>query len=152
MGFVRRVLLSPPWLALHALLVVVLVSFARLGWWQWGAAAGGFGGLRHLAYALQWWVFAGFAVFLWWRMVRAEMAPPTVGERDEPGALGPDAAPTEAEGTVHGGGANGTDLDDWASPALRAARRAAGPGPGPGADPDLVTYNRYLARLPRSDA
>ena len=25
---------------------------------------------RNLAYALQWWVFAGFAVFMWWRMVR----------------------------------------------------------------------------------
>jgi surfeit locus 1 family protein len=25
-------------------------------------------GLRNLAYALQWWVFAGFAVFMWWRI------------------------------------------------------------------------------------
>lgn len=30
------------------------------------------GGLkwRNAAYALQWWVFGGFAVFMWWRMVR----------------------------------------------------------------------------------
>ena len=26
-------------------------------------------GLKNLAYALQWWVFAAFAVFMWWRMV-----------------------------------------------------------------------------------
>ncbi len=26
--------------------------------------------LRNAAYALQWWVFAGFALWLWWRMVR----------------------------------------------------------------------------------
>ena len=26
--------------------------------------------LQNLSYALQWWVFAGFAVFLWWRTVR----------------------------------------------------------------------------------
>ncbi len=26
-------------------------------------------GLRNLAYALQWWCFGGFAIFLWWRMV-----------------------------------------------------------------------------------
>jgi ABC-type nickel/cobalt efflux system permease component RcnA len=30
------------------------------------------GGLswRNLAYALQWWVFALFAAYMWWRMVR----------------------------------------------------------------------------------
>lgn len=28
--------------------------------------------LHNLSYALQWWAFAGFAVFLWWRMVRDE--------------------------------------------------------------------------------
>jgi cytochrome oxidase assembly protein ShyY1 len=27
-------------------------------------------GLRNLAYALQWWVFAGFVGFMWWRIVR----------------------------------------------------------------------------------
>jgi cytochrome oxidase assembly protein ShyY1 len=27
-------------------------------------------GLRNLAYALQWWVFAAFVVFMWWRIVR----------------------------------------------------------------------------------
>ena len=28
--------------------------------------------LQNLAYAAQWWIFAGFAIFLWWRMVRDE--------------------------------------------------------------------------------
>jgi surfeit locus 1 family protein len=32
-------------------------------------------GLRNLLYALQWWVFGGFAVFLWWRWCRDEMTP-----------------------------------------------------------------------------
>ncbi len=32
-------------------------------------------GLRNLLYAVQWWVFTGFAVFLWWRWCRDEMAP-----------------------------------------------------------------------------
>lgn len=31
-------------------------------------------GLRNLLYAIQWWVFGGFAVFLWWRWCRDEMA------------------------------------------------------------------------------
>lgn len=34
------------------------------------------GGLawRNAAYALQWWVFAGFAAYMWWRMVRDDAA------------------------------------------------------------------------------
>lgn len=31
-------------------------------------------GLRNLLYAVQWWVFTGFAVFLWWRWCRDEVA------------------------------------------------------------------------------
>lgn len=34
-----------------------------------GSEGGGFR-LLNLSYALQWWVFAGFAVLLWWRMLR----------------------------------------------------------------------------------
>lgn len=32
--------------------------------------AGMFTGLRNFLYSLEWWVFAGFAVFVWWRYVR----------------------------------------------------------------------------------
>jgi surfeit locus 1 family protein len=32
--------------------------------------AGRFTALRNLLYALEWWVFAGFAGFIWWRFVR----------------------------------------------------------------------------------
>ena len=31
-------------------------------------------GLRNLAYALQWWVFAVFALFMWWRMSSEDVA------------------------------------------------------------------------------
>ena len=31
-------------------------------------------GLRNLAYALQWWVFAAFTVFMWWRMASENVA------------------------------------------------------------------------------
>ena len=30
--------------------------------------------VQNLAYALQWWIFGGFAVLLWWRLVRDEAA------------------------------------------------------------------------------
>lgn len=33
-------------------------------------AAGTFTAWRNLAYAVEWWLFAGFALFLWWRYVR----------------------------------------------------------------------------------
>jgi cytochrome oxidase assembly protein ShyY1 len=31
-------------------------------------------GLRNLAYALQWWIFGAFAVFMWWRMASENVA------------------------------------------------------------------------------
>ena len=36
--------------------------------------AGRFTALRNLLYALEWWVFAGFAGFIWWRYVRDAQA------------------------------------------------------------------------------
>lgn len=40
-------------------------------------------GLKNLAYALQWWVFGAFTVFMWWRMAREQVAaaPRLVGAR-----------------------------------------------------------------------
>lgn len=42
-----------------------------------------FTGWRNIAYAIEWWLFAAFAVFLWWRFVRdatGHRAEPTGGE------------------------------------------------------------------------
>ena len=36
--------------------------------------AGAFTALRNLLYAIEWWVFGGFAVFIWWRWCRDELA------------------------------------------------------------------------------
>ncbi|GEP35159.1 SURF1-like protein [Nocardioides szechwanensis] len=36
---------------------------------------GRFTALRNLLYAIEWWVFGGFAAFIWWRFVREEGAP-----------------------------------------------------------------------------
>jgi len=43
--------------------------------------AGTFTGWRNIAYAIEWWLFAAFALFLWWRFVRDATAP-----RREPSA------------------------------------------------------------------
>lgn len=34
-------------------------------------------GIRNLAYALQWWLFAGFVAFMWWRIVNEGAASPS---------------------------------------------------------------------------
>ena len=38
------------------------------------------------AYALQWWLFAGFAVFVWWRVVRDRYVLPRAWEDDDDSA------------------------------------------------------------------
>lgn len=57
--------------------------------------AGRFTALRNLLYALEWWVFALFAGFVWWRWVRDE----TGGDSDgEPASAGqPDDEPAPAD-------------------------------------------------------
>jgi len=49
--------------------------------------SGGGLALRNVSYALQWWLFAGFGLFLWWRLVRDEhLGRPGPGRPANPGA------------------------------------------------------------------
>jgi surfeit locus 1 family protein len=41
-------------------------------------------GLRNLLYAVQWWLFAGFVAFMWWRVVTEAPDPRTGGTEAEP--------------------------------------------------------------------
>jgi len=45
--------------------------------------AGSFTGLRNFLYGLEWWVFGGFAIFLWWRYVQELRSAPAEDEEDE---------------------------------------------------------------------
>lgn len=72
----RRFLLTPRWLALHALTVVLTIAFFALGWWQ--LKRGEAGNTRSFAYALQWPTFALFVCFMWWSIIRHERG------RDDP--------------------------------------------------------------------
>jgi surfeit locus 1 family protein len=66
-------------------------------------------GLRNLAYALQWWVFAGFAVFMWWRICADQLGrgrePDTAsGARlSDPAAESDDGAPLGESNAGHRG-------------------------------------------------
>jgi DNA-binding transcriptional regulator of glucitol operon len=122
---VRRVLLRPRWLALHALALVLVVACLVLGRWQLGRAFSG--NALSVGYALEWPAFAVFVVIMWWRIVRDALAPPT-----------PPAPPQEVEQQPQPGDA----LGDEDAPAAGAHGQADDEP-----DDELAAYNRYLARL-----
>jgi DNA-binding transcriptional regulator of glucitol operon len=72
---VRR-FLTPKWLLRHALAVVLAAACVRLGIWQWDVYHGVRGGFQNLGYALQWPLFAGAVVWVWFRLIRWEIRPP----------------------------------------------------------------------------
>jgi hypothetical protein len=101
----------------HAVAATLVVAFLALGWWQIGRAASG--NALSYAYAVEWPVFAGFVVFVWWKEVRRARA-----------------------------AAGGPPRHDAEPPPLRSTRPArVGPGYDDGDDEHLAAYNRYLAWL-----
>ncbi len=111
-----RRLVTPRWLGLHVLAVALVAAFLFLGWWQWGKGMET-KSLQSLAYGLQWPIFAGFVVFMWFKMVREELHPK------------PD--PSEEE-------AGGVDVSDLRTDPPTAVAVY---------DEELAAYNAYLARL-----
>ncbi len=115
-------LLSPRWLARHALLLAAVSVFAFLGWWQLSRAEGG--NARSIGYAFEWPMFAIFAVYWWARTIHLERHPPA--ETTHPAVL--------------------TDSpDDLAEAQVR--RDAIEEEP----DGELDAYNNYLAQLHAQD-
>ena len=78
-----RRFLTLRWIRYHVLMVVLVVTFLALGWWQWTRGEGG--NARSYGYALEWPAFAIFVVVFWVRMIRDELKPPKP-EEDEPKA------------------------------------------------------------------
>lgn len=70
------------WCVAHLLLVVAILVMLRLGQWQWDRANSRTGGLQNYAYALQWPLFAVFAIVVYVKTMR---------EEDRRSALGADA-------------------------------------------------------------
>nr|WP_246300596.1 hypothetical protein [Actinopolyspora biskrensis] len=113
--------------------MAAVVAAGWLGWWQWERAHEAGGSFQNLGYALQWPLFGGFALFLWYQVVRTlngtephEEAEP-VAESADPGETGSSA------------------------PEAAGPRRSPVPPPAPPVtedeDPQLAEYNRYLAEL-----
>lgn len=51
-------------------MVVLVGAFLALGWWQLHRALGGNG--LSWAYTFEWPFFAGYAVYVWWRLLHDE--------------------------------------------------------------------------------
>jgi DNA-binding transcriptional regulator of glucitol operon len=125
-GFLAR----PRWIALHLLCVALVVTMVLLGRWQLIVSDEKHFSLQNFGYALQWWAFSGFTIWLWVRLVRDHAAPPRREARATP-AESAEPAPEQA-----------------------AYRRYVMPPAQPvdaEADPVLAAYNDYLARLAEKD-
>ncbi|MBW4702837.1 MULTISPECIES: hypothetical protein [unclassified Micromonospora] len=122
---------TPAWILRHVALVVLVTGFLALGWWQISRAASG--NTLSWAYAVEWPIFAGFVVFVWWREVRHTLRGPRAGS---PSTTAPDpsgaASPGPATPTVRR--------------PVRVTRVPAAPADGAD-DADLAAYNRYLTWL-----
>ncbi|WP_208760885.1 hypothetical protein [Micromonospora orduensis] len=128
-----RWLWTPAWIARHVAMVVLVVGFLGLGWWQISRATAG--NSLSWGYAVEWPVFAGFVVYVWWREVklaRRRAQGDAVADSAEVPAVEP--APADAAGS---------------RPAVRRPVRVARvPAAAAGAeDADLAAYNRYLSWL-----
>ncbi|WP_406041567.1 hypothetical protein OG799_34735 [Micromonospora sp. NBC_00898] len=120
---------TPAWIARHVAMVVLVVGFLGLGWWQVTRAASG--NSLSFGYAIEWPVFAGFVVFVWWREVRHTLRGTRIDR--------PTPAPPATAGSEPGAATAGV---------RRPVRVSRVPVPGDGADDgDLAEYNRYLTWL-----
>ena len=59
---------------MHSSVILTVVLFCRLGWWQWDRARSS-GGVQNIIYALQWPSFAIFGLVMWWKTIRDELNP-----------------------------------------------------------------------------
>lgn len=133
---VLRSLLTPRWLLLHVLFIVVTIATGFLAVWQWDRAHDAGGSFQNLGYALQWPLFGAFTIFLWIRVARMDL--------DSQAGEGAGTAEVSEVG-------ESTGVNPQGEVAQTRRRRPLVPPPAPRVDPDedpeLAEYNRYLAEL-----
>lgn len=119
----RKLLLTPRWLGLTALALVLIAAFIGLAYWQ--LQRGEAGNARSWGYAFQWPAFAIFVVYMWIRMLREDLNP----QPDPPHEI------DRADGDpVPGTVSADVEADEYDDE---------------GTDAELAEYNRWLAELNR---
>jgi DNA-binding transcriptional regulator of glucitol operon len=126
--------LRPRWFPLHIFTIVVSVAMVLLGRWQLDVSESKHFSIQNFGYALQWWLFTAFGLFLWFRILRdaarrggARRTAPTTAQAQA------EAAAAEADETV-------------------TYRRYVMPTtPARSDDPVHSAYNDYLAGLAAND-
>jgi DNA-binding transcriptional regulator of glucitol operon len=108
---------TPRWVLIHATVVVLVVAFGLLCWWQVGRAASG--NLLSFGYAVEWPAFAVFVVYVWIKEMRAAL------HREQPKQSEPAVSKDRAR--------------------VQRPRNEAAYDESD--DPELAAYNRYLAWL-----
>jgi hypothetical protein len=109
---------SPRALLMHVALVIVVPTFLALCDWQVHRALSGNG--LSWAYAFEWPFFAGYAIYMWWKLVHDQDAPPGRALRTPGG-----------ETPMPVGGSSNRPSSTQADPE----------------DEELAAYNRYLEAL-----
>ncbi len=109
--------LSPKALKLHATVVVVFFGCLALGWWQLTCALSG--NALSWVYTFEWPFFAGYAVYMWWKLL------PDAPAEEKRETVARPASPSVAANVTE------LDFDPYDD----------------GDDPELAAYNRYLASL-----
>jgi hypothetical protein len=124
-------LFTPKWLGWHAFAVVATIGMLWLGDWQFHRAESG--NALSWAYTFEWPIFAVFGVVFWAKTIWDEFKP-----HSDPGEIPDVDLPAGAAvGAVAGGNVGGSVR----VPDARAAEEEDEH------DPELASYNAYLARL-----
>ncbi|MEV5837110.1 transcriptional regulator [Nocardia sp. NPDC052112] len=124
--------------ALIVLVIVAALACLALGWWQWERFESASGTGQNLGYALQWPLFAGFAVFAYFRFVRLESESEADANTAEPKAE-PGPAKTRRPAKAD------------APREIPAGLLPERPKAARDDDPVLAEYNKYLAELHAKD-
>ena len=129
---VLRLVLSPRWIAWHLLTLGAMVACGFLSAWQWRRAGSAMGSALNVGYGLQWPVFAVFFAWIWWRMLRIEIAklPDGTGASDASEAAAVPVAACPSPFAYRPGRVGAVDEAE---------------------NPALAEYNRMLAALAAQD-
>jgi hypothetical protein len=114
----------------HLTAAVVVSGCIVLCWWQVTRALSG--NTLSWAYVFEWPIFAGYAVFMWWKLIHDPAPGPPAQGQDPDQAAVTGADDPRVDGPTGPTGSAGSDKDT-------------------AEDEEMASYNRYLAALNASD-